>query len=266
VEEGGSLHRLLNTDLEAVDLPPEGIIVNRHLGKILGVEPGDLLTVEVLNGHRPIRQIPVVSFVRQFIGVAAYMELEALNRVLREGDAISGAYVAADSLHLESIYRELEEMPRVAGTVVRKNAIESFLETMAGTILIFTFINTILAGTIACGVVYNSARIALSERSRELASLRVLGFTRAEVSYILLGELAVLTLAAIPVGFLVGRGLCEIIVAGLQSDLYRIPLVLEARTYAFAATVVLVATVLSGLYVRRNLDRLDLVAVLKTEE
>ena len=123
-----------------------------------------------------------------------------------------------------------------------------------------------LAGIIAFGVVYNSARIALSERRRELASLRVLGFTRAEISYILLGELGVLTLAAIPLGFLIGRGLCAYIANSLETDLFRIPLILEANTYAFAALVVLMSTLISGLIVRSRLDRLDLIAVLKTKE
>ncbi|HZW36585.1 MAG TPA: ABC transporter permease, partial [Candidatus Deferrimicrobiaceae bacterium] len=124
----------------------------------------------------------------------------------------------------------------------------------------------LLAGTIAFGVVYNSARIALSERSRELASLRVLGYTRGEISYILLGELGVITLAAIPFGFLLGRELCRFIAARLGSDLYRVPLVLEPSTYAFAAAVVLVSAGISGVVVRRRLARLDLVAVLKTRE
>jgi putative ABC transport system permease protein len=132
--------------------------------------------------------------------------------------------------------------------------------------LVFTFINTILAATVAVGVIYNSARIALSERSRELASLRVLGYTRGEISYILLGELGVLALAAVPLGFLIGRGLCAFIAARFETDLYRIPLVVETNTYGFSAAVVLASAVLSGLIVRRRLDRLDLVAVLKMRE
>jgi putative ABC transport system permease protein len=157
-------------------------------------------------------------------------------------------------------------MPRIAGAAIRENEIRGFREAMAESMLVFTLIITLLAGTIAFGVVYNSARIALSERSRELASLRVLGYTRGEISYILLGELAVYTLAAIPLGFLFGRALCGYIVTKFSTDLYRIPLVLERGTYAFAAAVVLAASCVSALAVRRRLDRLDLVAVLKTRE
>jgi putative ABC transport system permease protein len=157
-------------------------------------------------------------------------------------------------------------MPRVAATENRMDEIRNFRETMSEQVLIYAFIIIVLATTIASSVVYNSARIALSERSRELASLRVLGFTRGEISYILLGELVIFTLAAIPLGFLIGRGLCAYIVTTLQTDLFRIPLVLEPSTYAFSAAVVLVSACISGLAVRRKLDRLDLVAVLKTKE
>ena len=266
LHQGGTLHRLIDAELLPVELPPQGLVLTRQLAKILGVRLGDEVVLEILEGHRPIRRAPVVAFVKQYIGVAAYMDLEELHDVLREGESISGAYLAVDRARLHDTYATLEEIPRVAGTTARENAIENFYETMAKSMLIFTLINTILAASIACGVVYNSARIALSERSRELASLRVLGFTRAEISYILLGELAVLTLLAIPFGFFIGRGLCQVIAAGLQSDLYRLPLILEPRAYAFAAAVVLVASMLSGLFVRRKLDRLDLIAVLKTKE
>jgi putative ABC transport system permease protein len=137
---------------------------------------------------------------------------------------------------------------------------------MGGTLLLFTFVITLLAGTIAFGVVYNSARIALSERSRELASLRVLGFTRGEISYILLGELGVLTAAGIPVGFLLARGITAYIAGQMKSDLFRVPLVMAPSSYGFAALVVVVSALLSGLLVRHRLDHLDLVAVLKTRE
>lgn len=266
VNQGGDLQRLLDADLRVVRLPPAGIVLTDYLGKILGVQAGDELTVEVLEGSRPTRTVPVAGFVSQYIGISGYMDLSALNRLMREGDLISGTYLAVDSRYKEDVYNALHEMPRVAGVVVRENAIRNFYETMGETLLIFTLINTILAGTIAFGVVYNSARIALSERGRELASLRVLGFTRGEISYILLGELGILTLFAIPVGFVIGHGVCAYLATRLQSDLYRVPLVLETDTYAFAATIVLLSGVFSALIVKRKLDRLDLVAVLKTRE
>ena len=157
-------------------------------------------------------------------------------------------------------------MPRVAGTVNVGDLVTNFYDTMGEQVNIFTYFMIFLAATITFGVVYNSARIALSERSRELASLRVLGFTRAEISYILLGELTILTLLAIPLGFLIGRWLCAFMISNLQSDLFRIPLVMDRRTYAFAALVVVISAIISALIVRRRLDHLDLVEVLKTKE
>jgi len=204
--------------------------------------------------------------VRQSIGMAAYMDLEALWRVLREGQTISGAWMSVDSRRLDEIYDELAERPGVAGVSVREHTIRSFYETLAQTILVFTFFNTLLAGSISFGVVYNNARIALSERNRELASLRVLGFTRAEISHILLGEIALLTLIALPPGFAIGRLLVGYLAGRLQSDLYRVPFVLERETYAFAALVILASTVLSGLIVLWKLWRLDLMAALKSRE
>jgi putative ABC transport system permease protein len=266
MESDGDLHRLLNTDLEPINLPPAGIVLTDYLGKILGVTPGDRLTVEVLEGSRPILDLPVAAFVSQYIGVSAYMDLNALNRIMGEGNAISGAFLSIDSLYKQEIYETIQEMPRVAGTVARLDAIRNFYKTMGEQVLIFAFINTLFAATIAFGVVYNSARISLSERGRELASLRVLGFTRGEISYILLGELTLLILAAIPIGFIIGRLLCAYMIVSLQTDLFRIPLVVDTSTYALSSTVVLVSGSISGLIVRRRLDHLDLVAVLKTKE
>ncbi|MCC6265714.1 MAG: FtsX-like permease family protein [Bryobacterales bacterium] len=260
------LQRLLSRRQKEVRLPPEGIVLTDYLAKILKIQPGDLLTVEVLEGDRPVWQIPVTGVVNEWVGVYGYMQLPALNRMMREGHAISGVAFTVDEDRHAGVYAELKEAPRVAGTVVRLDVVRNFMETMANQALVFAFFNTILAASIAFGVVYNSARIALSERSRELASLRVLGYTRGEISFILLGELTVITLAGIPLGFSLGKVLSAWFVSGVQSDLYRIPIIVNDSTYAVAASVVLISAVISGLIVRRKLDHLDLVAVLKTKE
>jgi putative ABC transport system permease protein len=262
----GGLHLLLDTNLRAVSLPPDGIVLNEYLGKFLGVRAGDLLTVEVLEGAKPVRQVPVVALVKLYLGVMGYMDLRALNRLMREGSAVSGAYVVADPRETPRLYRRLVDMPRVSGTILRRNEIRNFHDVQAKGMLFFTFIATLMACSISFGVVYNSARIALAERSRELSSLRVLGYTRGEISYILLGELGIITLVAIPLGFVIGYWLCAYIAQALASDLFRVPLVIEQKTYALAAAVVLAAAALSGLIVRRKLDHLDLVEVLKTRE
>lgn len=267
LEPGNELQRVLDAELRPVEIPAEGIVLTEYLAsEILHVRPGELLTVEVLEGSRPVLQVPVVGTTRQYLGVNAYMSRAALNRLMREGPAITGARLAVDPARQVEIYRELRGMPRVAGTVIRDTSIEQFNEMMEETILYFSFITALLGGFIAFGVVYNSARIALSERSRELASLRVLGFTRGEVGYILLGEIGLLTLLAIPMGFLFGYGLSGYLTVAFSSDLYRIALIVEPATYALAATIVLVSFAITGALIWRKLARLDLVEVLKTRE
>lgn len=266
IPEGNSLFRLLNTKLQPVDLPPEGIVLTDYLANQLKIHPGQMLTVRVLEGRRPVRQIPVAAVVREFVGISGYMRLPALNRLMREGPAISGVYMTTGAAERPAILRKLKNMPRVAGATLRESAVTNFYRTMARQMLIFVSINTIMAMTIAFGVVYNSVRIALSERSRELASLRVLGFTVGEIAYILLGELALLTIAALPLGCYIGWGLSAFIVRNLQTELFRVPPVIFPSTYSFAATVVVSAALISSAMVSRKLALLDLVAVLKARE
>jgi len=248
-------------------LPPAGVVLTDHLAReILHVKPGDILTVEVLEGRRPVLEVPVVGITKQYLGVSAYMRQDALNALMREASVVSGAYLGLMPGAEGPVYADLNRRPRVLGMVANAASIESFYATIGEFVLFYNRVATLLAASIAFGVVYNSARIALSERSRELASLRVLGFTHGEIAYILLGELALLTLAAIPVGFLLGVGLTAILVLAFKTDLYRLPLILEPSNYALGASVVLVSALVSGLILWYRLGRLDLVAVLKTRE
>ncbi|MBN1664279.1 MAG: ABC transporter permease [Deltaproteobacteria bacterium] len=266
INPGSVLRHILDENLNPINIPPSGIILTDYLGRHLGIRPGDWLTVEVLEGERPVRRVAVAALAKQYMGLMGYMDASALNHLMREGNAISGVSVIVDPLHKKDIYKRLVHIPRVAGAVVVKDEIRNFYDTMAQSMLFFTFVATLMAGVITFGVVYNSARIALSERSRELSSLRVLGYTRGEISYILLGELAILTLAAIPLGFVIGRGLCSYIAEAAASDIFRIPVVIEPATYAMAAAVVMVSAAVSGLIVRHRLDHLNLVEVLKARE
>ena len=266
VEPGGEIQRLLDANLNPVQLPEKGILMTDYLGEILGIKAGDTITVEVLEGARPVHSVKVVGFVKEYMGIAVYMDLDALNHFMREGPSISGAWLSIDEQYLPELLDRFKQVPRIASVFQRAHEIENFNRVMDETMLFMTFVATVFAVVIAFGVVYNSARIALPERSRALASLRVLGFNRAEISYILLGELAVLTLTAIPLGLFLGFQLCEYIALVMQSELYRVPVIINANTYAFAATVVILSATISSLFVRRNLDHLDLIGVLKTKE
>lgn len=240
--------------------------MSEKLAELLGVKVNDMVTVEVLEGERPVREVPVTSLVADYAGTNAYMNIQALQRLLREGHSYSGAYLSVDSKHLKDLYSTLKNTPRVAGVNIQTAAVESFNETVAENLMRMRTFNVLFATIIAFGVVYNTARISLAERSRELATLRVMGFTRGEISAILLGELGALTLVAIPVGLFLGYAMAYLSVQALATELFRIPMVINPSTYGIATTVIVIATVLSGLVVRRKLDHLDLVSVLKSRE
>ena len=263
---GSDLRHLVDQQLRQVELPPDGLILTTKLAEILGVSPGDAVTVEVLEGSRPVRVTPVTGLVDELIGLSAYMDARAVNRLMREGETTSGAYLRVDRAVAPRLYSLLKRTPAVSGVSLHDAVIASFNDTMAKSLVIFTSVLVVFACVIAVAIVYNGARIALSERGNELASLRVLGFTQNEIALILLGEQALLILVAIPLGFALGFGICALVPLWLDSELYRLPLVVNPRSYAFTALVVVAAGLLCGLALRWRLRRLDLIAVLKARE
>ena len=260
------LRRLLDAQNRALTVPPEGIMLTDRLAERLSVKPGNVLSVEILEGQRLRRDLTVAGLVNDLIGLSAYMNVDALNRQAGEGESISAVALSVDTAQEGAFYARLKQTPKIATLSVRKETLRSFWNTTAKFVLVFSGILTAFAAAVAVGVVYNSARVALAERAWELASLRVLGFTRAEVSSLLLAELGLELLAALPFGILLSR----LTVAGLVSlhtnELFRIPAVIQSRTYGIAVLVVLAASAASALVVRRKLDALDLVEVLKTRE
>ncbi len=263
---GGRLNRVVDAKRGPIGLPSEGIVLSAKLAEILGIGRGQPLRIEVLEGARPVRDVVVTDLVDDYMGTSAYMSLAALHRMMQEGDTLSGAYVQVDRGSAPALYGRLKGTPRVAGVLLKRAAIESLQATMADMMGKVRAIYIIFASIIAFGVVYNSVRISLSERSRELATLRVIGFTRGEVSYILLGEVALVTAAAVPCGLVFGYWLVALMVWVSDTEMFRIPLVVGSNTYAMAGMTIVVATVVSALIVRHRIDHLDLVEVLKTRE
>lgn len=260
------LEQLLDINLKPFKLPEQGILLSRVLAQKLHVERGDAITVEVMEGARPVRQIIVSALVDDFLGLSAYMEIGVLNRLMREGDVISGVKLTTDDKPNKELFAILRERPAIVGVVSKQTAINNLKKLIEENIMISVTVNVLFAAIIAFGVVYNNARISLSERAHELASLRVLGLTRGEISYILLGELSILTLCSLPLGFVLGHWITQATLHNLNSEVMRFPLVVSSATYALAASAVLVAAAVSGLLVRDRLDKLDLVQVLKTRE
>jgi putative ABC transport system permease protein len=266
LEPTAELRQLVDRHLQPVNLPLAGLLLSSKLAEILGVHSGDRLTVEVLEGAKPTRTVPVAGLVDELIGVSAYMDIQALNRLMREGATISGAFLAVDDQQLDQLYTQLKRTPAVTSVSLRKAMIQQFQQTIAQSQGVITSIQVIFACIIAFGVVYNAARIALSERGRELATLRIIGFSKMQVAVILLGEQAVLLMTAIPLGLVLGYGLAALLSLLYNTELYRFPLIVTRASYAFAVVVIVIAALVSGWMVRRQCDRLDLVAVLKTRE
>ena len=266
VEPTNELRRLLDQDQRPVMLPPEGILLSTKLADILQARLGDELTVEVLEGERPTRTVPVTGIFDEMVGISAYMDIHALNRLMREGFTLSGAYLQVDPQYQPQLYAQLKQTPAVASVALRQTTIDQFNAIIAESMAGFTVVLIGFASVIAFGVVYNAARIALSERGRELATLRIIGFTRGEIAFILLGEQAVLLGLALPVGFALGFGLAALITNIYDWELFRFPLVVTPASYAFAFVVIMAAALVSGGLIRHQLNRLDLIAVLKTRE
>jgi putative ABC transport system permease protein len=266
LERDAELRRPVDRQLRPVDLPPDGVVLNTKLAEILGGGPGDIVTVEVLEGARPVRQVVLAALVDEPVGLGAYMQASAMHRLMREGDTISGAWLKVDPKVAPRLYSILKRTPSVSGVAAREAMLASFWKTFGESIWISTAFLVGFASVIAFGIVYNGARIALSERGNELACLRVLGYTRAEVARILLGEQGLLTVMSVPAGFALGCALSFLLSRFFSRELFRLPLVVNAETYAFSAIVVAAAAVFSGLVVAVRLRRMDLTEVLKSRE
>jgi putative ABC transport system permease protein len=260
------LSRIIDENLRPVVLPESGLAISAMLAQILGVQVGDDVEVDLLEGQRRTVILPVASLVEDYFGIRGMMNADALLRLMRETPIINSVHLALDESHLVPLYDTIKELPSVSGLALQRVSLANFRASLAALVTTMASIYTGLAAIIAFGVVYNNARISLSERARELASLRVLGFTRAEILRILFLELALLTLVAQLPGWVMGYGLAWIMKTNLAGELMRVRLVVENSTYLLASTVVLAAAVLSALVVRRRVHRLDLVAVLKTRD
>jgi putative ABC transport system permease protein len=260
------LSRVVDRHGRVVAPPLDGLLLSRKLAEVLGIVPGDTIDVELLEGRRTTAREVVAAVVDDALGLNAYMRRDRLDRLAGTGPLVTGVAVTIDPVRQEALFRAVTLTPAVAGIGLRQAAIENFRQTMAENMNLSIGINVLFAAIIAFGVVYNAARVSLSERAHELASLRVLGFTRGEISYILLGELAIMTALALPVGVAIGYALGAAIMLAFDNEVYRLSFTASATTVAWSWLTVMAAAMVSALAVRRRLDRLNLVAVLKAKE
>ena len=264
--EGAALRVPRDAALRPIDIPRDGLALSRRLADRLRVRAGDGLQVEVLEGARPVLTLPVAALVEDIIGLNAFLEIGRLNRLMREDDLVSHVALRVDPAQARALWARLGEHPRIATTSVKAAWMRTFDEVMGGLVVTGALFVTGFGLIIAVGVVYNSARVAVQERGWEMASLRVLGFTRAEVSRLLLAELAAAMALALPLGLALSQAIVTLLVARHGNESFELPAVISPATFATAAMVVLGAGVASALAVRRQLDRLDLVAALKARD
>jgi putative ABC transport system permease protein len=260
------LSRIIDVDLRPVVLPAGGLAISRWLAGLLDAKAGDIVEIDLLEGQRRTVALPITALVEDYFGMQGMMEAETLARLMREAPAVNAVNVSLDNLRLAEFYDAIKRLPTVAGLALQRLSLANFRKEMAMIVTTMATIYTGLAALIAFGVVYNSARISLSERARELASLRVLGFTQAEVLRILLLELALLTVLAQPAGWGIGCGLAWLLKTKMEGDVMRARLVVDNLTYAVASAIVMSAAILSAVAVRWRVARLDLVSVLKTRD
>lgn len=247
-------------------MPERGLALSLKLAEILKVEVGDKVELEILEGARTRLFLPVVSLIDDAFGLQAYMNIQDLHRRLRQENTVSLVQLRVDPAQIDELRRRLKKMPSIAQVTVKKAVVERFYDQSAKSMQVMTILLSVFGAVIAIGVVYNNARVALSMRSRDLSSLRVLGFTQREISTILIGELAIQVLIAIPIGLLLGNYWTQALMSMTDPETYRFSAIVSFRTYAYASAVTLGAAVVSALLVHRKLQRQDLIAVLKTRE
>lgn len=262
----GGLRRPHDAALRPIDVPPDGITLTRRLAERIQVVAGETVTIEVMEGRRRKIELPISAIVDETIGMSSYMEIDTINRLTGEGAVVSAASLFVEPTALPALSRRFKQLPVIESVAVKTYTVSSFLDKIAGIVLVSAGILTTFAVIVAVGVVYNSARIALQERAWELASLRVLGFTRGEVARILFSQFAAEIALAIPIGLMLSQGVVTLIARFHSNESFQIPGVVGPRTYVIAVAIVVAAAAASAYIVRRRVDRLDLVAVLKTRD
>ncbi len=267
MEESPKLYRILDSNERDISLPRlSGLVISEKLAEIMNVKLGGKLIVEILDRDRKKLKLPVSQIFPNFTDPSAYLNRYDLHEILHEGEQLSGAFMSVSPDSMDKLYGEVKQTPSIAGVLDKHAALASFKETISDSTSLLRIVNAVFSIAIALGVIYNCAVIILAERARDLATLRVMGFRRNEVSMVLLGELGIITLLAIPVGLPIGYGFAYLTTLALDTETHRFPLVVQRFTYAYATATILLAASVSAFYVRRMLSKLNLVTVLKVKE
>ncbi len=262
----GTLRHLIDRRDRQIAVPEEGVLITQTLGEVLGVSVGDKLELELRQGERLIVEPVVTGYIDEVTGLQVYASADRVAAFAGDTGAASAVMLTVDPRERSSILQRLKDAPRVLSVSDLSEDVAREREQHQAVFRVWTMVSVVLAAAVIFGVVYNNARISLTARARDLASLRVLGFSRREISSVLLGELALQVLLALPVGLVLGRIWADQMMAGIDQESFRWAGMVSRRTYLMACGVTLASAAISALWVRRSLDRLDLTATLKTRE
>ncbi|MCR9143214.1 MAG: FtsX-like permease family protein [bacterium] len=289
IDPGARLRVLRDRELRVISIPAGGLVLSSTLAEKLSVDTGDWLELEPLlatdqwktqtaansfeasRARPPDRnstriRLPVTGVAEELIGSGVYMEQSALRGLLGEGRAINQVAIHVDPAHATALYERLQNAPQVESVTTREASMRLFNETSAALILVMASIIVTFALCIAFAVVYNTARVSFSERAWELATLRILGFTKGEVFRVLAWELTLQTAPALLPGCVLGFFFVTALIQSMPVEGIRFPVIISVSSYAMAILVVVATGITSSLLIRRKVDRLNLVEVLKTRE
>jgi putative ABC transport system permease protein len=266
IEQNSDLSQHVDAEGHAVPLPPSGLMLTQRLADHLDAREGDLVDLEVLEGRRARASVRVSRVIDEYVGLLAYMDRASLNKLAGDGQVADAAWLKIDPSQEEQLFARVKETPGLFTISLQRRAYEMFRALLDQNMMTMVWFYVGFAAVIAFGVAYNASRITLSERAHELATLRVLGFHKSEAALILLGELALLTVVALPLGCVVGYGLTKLMMSLFSTDLYQMPFGLAPRTYGWSAIVILLSAAVSGAVVAWRIETLDLVRVLKTRD
>ena len=266
LDDGARLARPLNHQGQSLPLLGQGVLLSPELAMRLSVNAGDFVEVEITQGRRPNAQVQVTGIADVPMGLTAYMRRTAINRLMADGDVLSAVDVSVDPARRAGFYRAVAAMPQAVSAASRDDTVSSFRSAILQAMLVEMSFFVGFAVAIAFGVAYNISRIALADRARDLATLRVLGFGRADCAYILVGELCGLALLAVPLGLAGGIAMAHALVSAFARQGFYVPLTITAHDIGVACGVFAAAVAVAAALTSRRIWTFDLVSVLKTRE
>ena len=264
---GAELKRLINVDGQEVAIESTGLVLSDKLARELAVGPGDTVLLKPLMGRiKKEKSVTVSRVAQQYLGSGAYMDIEALSRILDEPFVMNAVLLRTDEGSALEVKEHLKEIADIASVSFAEEVLQSLLSTLAQSMKMMNVTMLIFAGVIAFSIIYNVTSVALAERERELASLRVLGLTTAEVGRIMYYENFLLGAMGILAGIPVGYGISKWLITMYDTDLFRMPFYIENRTYIWCAVIIGIFVIMANGAVWRKVRRLDLIEVLKERE